>query len=169
MTDSFPNGDRQTPQPPSMHWALLMVLSIVTFGFFNYVWALRQAWFIRKVEKKNVAMLEIALSIALMAISGALNLLNLWNARTGGEVMDLSSTGQLLWLFQILMFTFGILLIRKALTEWYGVRMNLTMTLFLHVFYVQYHMSRIVKLQLPLSRPYESEVHGMPSAIRAGN
>lgn len=45
---SAPPVYRQFPAPPRLHWAWVLVLSIVTFGIFWTVWMLVQAYWVKK-------------------------------------------------------------------------------------------------------------------------
>jgi preprotein translocase subunit SecY len=50
---SAPPVVRAVPDPPRLHWAWLLVLSIVTFGFFGSVWMIVQANWVRKVRGRS--------------------------------------------------------------------------------------------------------------------
>ena len=45
------------PIPPSLHWALLLLLSIVSLGLFSRMWIFVQARFVKKIDPAGYASL----------------------------------------------------------------------------------------------------------------
>jgi hypothetical protein len=169
MSNSLPVNVRQTPQPPSLHWAIVLVLSILTFGLFSFFWAFRQALFAKKIDPKNMAPLQVAASFALVLFSFLLGFVNALTVSRGGEASSLGSTGLVVSLFQLFMFISAALQIRKTLTAYYGIRMNAFLTMLFNVYYVQFHMSQIVKIQLPGPGQQGSVVLPVSSVANAGD
>jgi preprotein translocase subunit SecY len=50
---SAPPVVRAVPDPPRLHWALLLVLSVITLGVFGTVWMIVQANWVRKVRGRS--------------------------------------------------------------------------------------------------------------------
>ena len=58
----YPSGVAAYPDPPNLHWALVLVIGIFTCGLFFIVWYLVQAAWMRKVNpRSNALFLYIAL------------------------------------------------------------------------------------------------------------
>ena len=58
--------------PPKLHWAIVLVLSIVTFGLFLVVWLFVQAAWVRKVRPKSKALFYLIGYIGVAFASGFL-------------------------------------------------------------------------------------------------
>jgi len=64
--------DRQSlPPPPSLHWALVVLFTILTLGIFGLVWPFIQANWVRRIDGESKArlMLGVALTCYSWAIS----------------------------------------------------------------------------------------------------
>jgi hypothetical protein len=143
------------PQPPAMHWAIVLLLTIVTFTLFGFFWALRQALFVKKIDPTNpkakVPIIQITASFVLALACGFIGMAAAMDS--SGALAGLGSLVNLLHLFEWAFFAGASVLVRNALVERYGVKMNLVMTMIFSIFYVQHHMTQIAKLQLPLQTP----------------
>jgi hypothetical protein len=109
--------------------------------------------FIKKIDKsiqKTVALRLIGVSCALMLFNGLLGGINALTVMHGGQPPDLDTVGMMMRSFQYLFLVMGTFLMRKTLTDCYGVQMNGVLTWLFGVFYVQFHMTRIAKLHIPL-------------------
>ena len=143
MNTSLPVGGRNELEPPSLHWAIVLVLSIVTLGLFQYFWMFRQARFAHKIDPTNKATLQIAVSFLLLLFSFLLNAVVALTVARGGQSTDLGSVGTMLWLFQVLMIVTAYMQIRATLAKHYGLRLNALLTVIFNVYYTQYHLSKI--------------------------
>ncbi|WP_017463057.1 pilin [Dyella ginsengisoli] len=73
------SGQRRAdlPAPPSMHWGVLLLLVMVTFGLFGLVWPFIQSSWVRKVDPRSRATLMLGLAFGsfvlgyVMVIAGA--------------------------------------------------------------------------------------------------
>ena len=157
MPYQFQANNTPSTQPPTMHWAIVLGLDVITLSLFGYYWAYRQAAFIKKVDaanpKANVPVLEVLASLALALFSGLMGVMTTMTVARGGEATNLGGVMNICHLFQFVFFTVASVLVQKSLVARYGVKMNLLLTIFFNIFYVQYHMTRIAKLQLPLLPP----------------
>ncbi|AND69904.1 hypothetical protein ATSB10_24500 [Dyella thiooxydans] len=50
------------PAPPSMHWGVLLLLVMVTFGIFGLIWPFIQSSWVRKVDPRSRATLMLGLA-----------------------------------------------------------------------------------------------------------
>ncbi len=146
MNNSISFTNRNVPAPPSLHWAIVLVLSIVTLGLFGFIWMLRQAWFARKLNPGNWAFRAFTLAFALFLFSALGQVVVAITVARGGEATDMGTTGWVIFMFQTLAMIAGYLEIRETLAACYSVRLNLILTVVFNVYYVQYHLSRIAKL-----------------------
>ncbi len=164
--------DRQGLQPPTLHWAIVLVLSVFTFSLFGFFWAFRQALFVKKIDptnpKSKLAVLEVGASFALALFSGLIGGFTAMTVARGGAVTDLSTVVNILHLFQWVCFTVASVLVRNSLVARYGVKMNLVLTWLFNIFYVQYHMTQIAKMQLPLIAAEDSSAPGMGQVMPNG-
>ena len=55
---------RMLPTPPSLHWGLVLLFSILTFGIFALVWPFIQANWVRKIDGDSKAMLLLGGGLA---------------------------------------------------------------------------------------------------------
>jgi hypothetical protein len=53
---SAPPVVRAVPDPPRLHWGWLLLLSVITLGFFGSVWMIVQANWVRKVRGHSKAL-----------------------------------------------------------------------------------------------------------------
>ena len=166
MTQS-PVGGQIAPKPPSLHWGIVLVLSIATFGLFAFLWMFRQARFARKLDPGNKAMLQLATGFAIGLFSILLSVINTITVARGGESSNLGVTGTMMSFFTLFMLISAYLGIRKALTSQYDIQMSAVLTVIFNVYYVQYHLSRIVRLQLPRAPQLPGAIHPVSEAGRA--
>jgi hypothetical protein len=157
MPNYQPMPSTQAPQPPAMHWGVVLALSVVTIGLFSFFWAYKQASFARKIDPLNPATrratFQVLVSLMLMLFSILLGVISAWTVMRGGQPTDLTVVTNMIHMFQFLTFTVAIFTIRTAVTACYGVRLNPILTFFFNVFYLQYHLTQIARFQLPYTAP----------------
>jgi hypothetical protein len=128
------------PLPPNLHWALLLVLNILTsqiFNLFNLIWALVLANWGRKLSGNNKPLVLVAMYPAGM-VSGLL-----------AVSMHAAAVGGLLIFCGLIVYLFGIFAIREAMEDYYnsteniGLKLSGPMTFFFSTVYLQYHVNRI--------------------------
>ena len=132
--------------PPSLHWALVLVLALVTCGLFPLIWLFIEASFIKKIRPaSNVTMLlVIAIVLALVGYAGVM--VSAMEQSTAG--MSLCS---LIYLAAIALNIVAIFKARSLLLEYYNtvepinLRLSGVMTFFFAVLYFQYHFTRIAE------------------------
>lgn len=136
------------PLPPNLHWALLLLLDLITRQFFNWIWTFVLANWARKLSGNNKAMVLVAMYPAAFVA-----------AFMAGAVTAVLGIGRdMVLLFVILCvvagliaYIFGIFKIRDAMEEYYNSRENIALTLsgvmtfFFSSIYLQYHVNRIAR------------------------
>jgi hypothetical protein len=132
------------PSPPSLHWAIVLLLTIVTCGLFIWVWALVEANWVRKVQPENKGMILWSFALVLWLISGGLRAVP-ENATRG--LASLAGLGV------IILWIAGSYSMQNSIEEHYntaepiGLQLNGVMTFFFAVFYFQYHFTEINEMR----------------------
>jgi hypothetical protein len=128
------------PLPPNLHWALLIVLNVLTsrfFNLFNIIWALLLANWGRQLSGDNKPMVLVAMYPA-GVISGII-----------AVSLHVPVVGGLLIIGGVIAYLFGIFSIREAMENYYnsteniGLTLSGVMTFFFSTVYLQYHVNRI--------------------------
>lgn len=126
---------------PDLHWAILLILGIVTCGLFMWVWLFIQAAAVRRLDAKSNALLFYAIGLALSFGGGILRGGFMYGHPGGG--------GALLSLAAIVIVIIGHFNIRNSLEYYFtqveplGLTLNGVMTFFFGPIYFQYHFNRI--------------------------
>ncbi len=134
----------QYPSPPSLHWALVLLLSVVTCGIFLWIWALVEANWVRKVQPTSKGMVLWSFTILLSLIEVVLAAFPDDTAKAVAIVLRLG--GAILWIT-------GTFSMKSSIEEHYntaeplGLELNGVLTFFFNVFYFQYHFTKINELR----------------------
>jgi hypothetical protein len=134
----------QYPSPPSLHWALVLLLGIVTCGIFLWIWALVEANWVRKVQPASKAMILWAFAIVLSFINGVLSQTHDSGTKALGSLFSLGA---------IVLSIVGAFSMKNSIEEHYntaepiGLQLSGVMTFFFAIFYFQYHFSRINEMR----------------------
>jgi hypothetical protein len=127
------------PLPPNWHWAIILILGLVTRQLFNMIWALVQANWARKLGNDNKPLVLVAMYPAGM-VAGFLTIA--FNTR-------MTALGGLFFLAGAIVYLVGIFAIKSAMEAYYttteniGLQMSGVMTFFFSTVYIQYHINRI--------------------------
>ncbi|MEN6603036.1 MAG: GYF domain-containing protein [Bryobacteraceae bacterium] len=146
------------PVPPSLHWALVLVITIFC-GIFGLIWLFVQAAFVRKLDPNNKSIMMFVVSF-LVAIGGWIVMVAV-GIGIGGTAAAMGSErlGMVLpvifltyLIVAVLSAVFGLLGVfgmRRSLLNYYntvepiGLQLSPVMTFFFALFYFQYHFTRI--------------------------
>ena len=134
----------QYPAPPSLHWAIVLLLAVVTCGLFLWVWAIVQANWVRKIQPASKAMVLWSFAILLSLIEVVLAAFPDDSAKAVAIVLRLG--GAILWIA-------GAFNMKSSIEEHYntaepiGLELNGVMTFFFNVLYFQYHFTEINELR----------------------
>jgi len=135
------------PKPPALHWALLLLIDLVTSGIFGIIWSFVQANFARKIDSDSKATLwyEWWLGIA----AGLVVMRGIFGSATGEQSAGLFYG--LMLIASLLFYQMGNFSIKRSLDLYYGSKGQMERTLsaqmmvFFGQIYLQYHFSRIAK------------------------
>jgi Tfp pilus assembly major pilin PilA len=61
-------GDSSFPEPPSLHWGLVWLFTMLTFGIFGLIWPFIQASWIRKIDPRSKATLLLGFAMGCLVI-----------------------------------------------------------------------------------------------------
>lgn len=139
---AVPVPERQlVPLPPNLHWAIVLILGVVTRQLFNLVWAMVQANWARRLSSDNKPMVLVAMypaGIIAAILAGVLYPRSPWIAG-------------LLTLGGAIVYLFGMFSIKAAMEEYYnsteniGLQLSGAMTFFFSTVYIQYHINSIAR------------------------
>lgn len=130
---------RTVPLPFNLHWAILLVLDLVSRNFFNFVWAFYLANWARKLDGQTKPLVLVAMYPGGI-IAGIVAMAN-----------EHIVIGTILIVAGAIAYIVGIFEIRSEMetyynsTERYGLTLSAVMTFFFSTVYLQYHINQISK------------------------
>jgi len=127
------------PTPPSLHWALVLLFTILTGGFFVLVWIFRQAAWVRRIDPTCKALFVLAVTFPLPVILALLPRPSL------PDDLPLMLAMLLGRLISIVTFAWSYLSMRRVIEARFDLHLSGLMTFFFNVFYLQHYMTRIAK------------------------
>lgn len=131
------------PLPPNWHWAIVLILVILTRQIFNFIWALIQANWARKLSGNNKPLVLVAMYPASI-VAGVLTMIVF---KEGAA----PALGGIFILAGAIMLLFGVFSIKSAMEEYYnstepiGLALSGVMTFFFSTIYIQYHINRLAR------------------------
>jgi hypothetical protein len=139
------------PDPPDLHWALVLVFSMFSCGLFSAAWALVQASWMRKVDPKSKALTFYGIYVGLLALLIILTVISTGLRSNGDSNVALAGLVSLLRLGSIVIDLVARYSLRSSLEEHFntaepmGLRLSGVMTFFFSITYFQYHLNDINK------------------------
>lgn len=125
------------PRPPSMHWALVLLLAVVTLGIFGLIWAILQARWVRRIDPPSRALFILLGGIALQFVIAVAA----EDARSPGLELLSRLVGFATWIS-------AYFSMRRSVERRYGLSLSGIMTFFFNTLYLQYHLRRIARGQV---------------------
>jgi hypothetical protein len=131
----------QYPAPPNLHWAVLLLLSVVTCGLFSWIWMFVEAAYVSKIDRENKAMILYAIGLPCLIIGSVLT-----NSQALGDAQALAGLASL---GGIILLVVGHFKIKASLEDHFtrvepiNLQLSGVMTFFFNALYFQYHFSRI--------------------------
>jgi hypothetical protein len=122
--------------PPRLHWALVLIFSLLTLGLFSYIWFFVQARWVKRVQGMSYAYGWTILCIVLWSVS----LLD-YLSRLVAD--NWSSSSRYLEGLLAGVYLVSIFALQQELEEAIpGMRLSGAMTFFFGPVYFQYHLQR---------------------------
>jgi len=132
------------PDPPNLHWGLVLLFEVMTCGMFNAVWGIVLGVWMRKVSPQSKAVYYyIAWAVTLVAI--------FFSSFISAATHSGDSLTHLLQLTSFVISMFARYTLRSSLEEHYntvepmGLALSGVMTFFFDVIYFQYHINDIMQ------------------------
>ena len=157
---SYPGAPVQYPQtavvypdPPNLHWALVLLLGICTCGLFNVIWMFVQASWMRKVKPDSKALNYYIAGMVFYVIAIVAEVAATIANSNGNSSSGLAAVYLLAALVNLVLFLIAIFTMRSDMEEHFngpepiGLTLSGVMTFFFNVLYFQYHFSRINELK----------------------
>ncbi len=132
------------PDPPNLHWALVLLFGVISCGLFISVWDLVQAAWMKKVAPQSKAIYYYSISMGLLIALFALSFL-------AGLNHTSNPLASLVQLANLVMILIGRYSLKASLEEHYnsaepmGLLLSGVMTFFFGCIYFQYHLNDIVR------------------------
>jgi hypothetical protein len=138
------------PVPPNLHWGLVLLFSLFTFGIFGIVWIFIEANFVKRIDSRNISR---ALFIVAFLLDFVYVGLTMSAAFAGGADVArmVAAVGFLIALIICACMLVGIFKMRSSLVQYYntvepiGLKLSGVMTFFFNIYYFQHHFSRIAE------------------------
>src|SRR5712692_9989564 len=131
--------------PNGLHWAVLLLLMVVTCGIFSWVWIFIQAAYVKRLRPNNNAIVLYAVGLAALLFG---------NISTAGADESMKPLGGLISLAGLITIVVGHYSVKGALEDYYNteepinLQLSGVMTFFFNTIYFQYHLNRIRKWKL---------------------
>lgn len=138
------------PDPPNLHWALVLIISLFTCGLFGTVWNFVQSAWMRRVNPRSNA-LFLYIAYAVLGYGGSF--LRFFMMTASGFRHHYTYIGLPVGLISFIILEFGFFDMRRSLEEHFngpepvGLSLSPVMTFFFGPLYFQYHMTRINELK----------------------
>jgi hypothetical protein len=135
------------PKPPALHWALLLLIDIVTAGVFGIIWSFVQANYAGKIDSDSKATLWYEWWLGTVGALTAMRVI--FGSATVGQSVGLFYG--LMYIACFLFYQIGNFSIKKSVELYYSStdrmeqRLSGRMMVFFGQVYLQYHFSRIAK------------------------
>jgi hypothetical protein len=130
------------PPPPRLHWALVLLFTLLTFGIFYVVWMFVQAAWVRRIDPASNAVTLLVVYVVLVLLGEAI-------AGASQKDSNEAAVGGLLVLAGSVVSVVAMFSMRRSMVAYFtgvvpiALRLSGALTFFVGVFYLQYHMTRI--------------------------
>jgi hypothetical protein len=148
------------PAPPNLHWAICVLLSLITCSLFGWIWAFVQAIWVRKVQpnSKGLILYSLAAGIHILSIIfgfyyGITLGLQGGNAVAGLNSPEFRMVSGLIRLAILIVIILGNFSMRESIEEHFntaepiGLSLSGVMTFFFGILYFQYHLTKINEMK----------------------
>jgi hypothetical protein len=143
-------GGAVYPDPPNLHWGLVLLIGVFTCWLFLVVWNFVQAAWMRRVNPRSNA-LWFYVASAVLSFGG--QFLRFGLMASSGFHNPYLALGIPIGLISFVLTEIGFFDMRRSMEEHYngpepiGLSLSPVMTFFFGPLYFQYHMSRINELK----------------------
>jgi hypothetical protein len=141
------------PDPPNLHWALVLLIGCFTCGLFLLVWMFVQAAWMRKVDPRSKALSYYVAAIVVYVIMIGGEVTMMMSGATGVPSSTISGVVGVCSLAYFVLLMVAIFSMRSSMEEHFngpepiGLQLSGVMTFFFNILYFQYHFTRINELK----------------------
>jgi hypothetical protein len=127
--------------PPKLHWGLVLLFTVLSFGIFAIVWPFIQSTWVRSIDPRSNATMYLIGYVVLAVVGGVID--------ASSDSSGAQGFGGLLQILSYVLFYCGCYSMRRSMIAHYnsvesiGLRLSGAMTFFFSIFYLQHHMTRI--------------------------
>ena len=146
----YASGPGVYPDPPNLHWALVLVIAIFTCGLFAMVWDIVQAVWMRKVNPRSNALYLYIAEIVVNFGGTFIRMGLMFSSEMHQRYMGLAVPIFLVTATLVILARFDM---RRSMEEHFnglepiGLSLSGVMTFFFGSLYFQYHFTRINELK----------------------
>lgn len=141
----YPAVPSPYPDPPNLHWGLVLLFGVITCGLFILAWDIVQAVWMRRVNPRSKALFFYIAGDALNLFGSMVR----FRSMLAGGIQYGIAFGLPFGLITLLLLLLGRFDMKRSLEEHYngpepiGLSLSAVMSLLFGSLYFQYHMSRI--------------------------
>lgn len=146
-------GGPAYPNPPNLHWALVLLITLVTCGLFSVIWLVVEALWIRKVKPGAKSLTYLTVTGVLWLLMLVLTMAQSTMSVSGQHAPGLTGVLALVELGYFILYLISVFAMRSDIEEHFntaepiGLSLNGVMTFFFNVLYFQYHFTRINEMK----------------------
>ena len=135
------------PDPPSLHWALVLILAMFSGGLFGFIWFCIQAGYVKRIDPSSKARMLIVLAV----LGSLLQVAVVFGGVAAGDMVAAPLIGMVISLASAVLGIAAVFSMRSSLVTHFntaepvGLRLSGVMTFFFSILYFQYHLSRIAE------------------------
>lgn len=141
------------PDPPNLHWGLVLLISCFTCGIFGLVWIFVQAAWMRKVNPNSKALFYYIGALVLDVIAVGAQLAMVFASKNGSSTAPFTAAYFVCLLAYIVLWLVAIFTMRSDMEAHFngpepiGLQLSGVMTFFFSILYFQYHFTRINEIK----------------------
>jgi hypothetical protein len=141
------------PDPPNLHWALVLVIGIFTCGLFCTVWDFVQSAWMRKVNPRSNALFFYIAEFVVSLLGGAGRGFLMFTSAMHHASHSFLGVGLGTFVIGLTLLELARFDMRRSMEEHYngpepiGLSLSGVMTFFFGIYYFQYHFNRINELK----------------------
>ena len=135
-----------TPEPPGLHWGVVLLLVVLTFGLFGWIWSVVIAGWVQKIDPRSRAPWLLISCFAMSIVAVSTFYLAPDHAGLGSVLAQLAA---------VALFILAIFGMRRSIMAYYctnqgiPLSLNSAMTLFFNVVYFQFKFNRMPHAKTP--------------------
>jgi hypothetical protein len=150
---AYPAMAVQYPDPPNLHWALVLVIGIFTCGLFCTIWDFVQSAWMRKVNPRSNALFLYIAEFVVSFLGGFGRFFLVFTSVFRHSYHPYRLLGLGVSLIALTLLELARFDMRRSMEEHYngpepiGLSLSGVMTFFFGIYYFQYHFTRINELK----------------------